>query len=66
MTNSRHAFYERPPFPGFENQEKLAQWIERVRTIAFFKGARHGEIDRAEAKALSEEFAAIRNLKVSP
>jgi hypothetical protein len=42
------------PIPPLDltDSETLAAWISRVRHGAFLSGARHGDIDRAEAREL--------------
>ncbi len=45
------SFYEMPKEPpDWSDEGSLAAWIGRVRSVAFVSGARHGEIDRAEAR----------------
>ncbi|WP_397587074.1 hypothetical protein [Sphingobium fuliginis] len=47
------------PFPGLADEDKLADWIGHVRTRAFVSGARHNEIDRAEARHWVQSIAAL-------
>lgn len=63
----RHvAMYRRlhgpPPTVDWADVESVTRWIEYVRLAAFFSGARHDEISRAEATelvvALSERTGA--------
>lgn len=38
--------------PDWEDKASVAAWIGHVRTVAFLAGARHDEIDKAEAEQL--------------
>jgi hypothetical protein len=46
--------------PDFSSTTAFAEWIEQVRAIAFFGGARHGEITKAEVAALLPHVQALR------
>jgi hypothetical protein len=44
--------HPQPAVPDWGDVEEVAQWIEGTRWRAFFAGARHEEISKAEANAL--------------
>lgn len=45
--------------PNFEDAGAFAEWVERVRSIAFFSGARHDEITKVEVAALLPHIRAL-------
>ena len=47
----------KPEAPDWRDVEAVTKWIETTRTRAFFGGARHAEISRAEAEALVAALA---------
>jgi len=52
------ALYTMPggPLP-VDDEDALAAWIKRARSVAFLNGARHDEIDRLEARAIIAALA---------
>ncbi len=51
MTDHKRSLHQMPQeSPDWSNKDSLAEWINHVRAIAFLNGARHDEIDEAEAR----------------
>lgn len=38
--------------PDWNDEKSVAEWIGRVRSVAFLTGSRHDQIDQAEAREI--------------